>query len=340
MRHRTLVLGCLAVGGLGFAGCSDGPTQPGSSLDPPDSHPQLAVTSNSWIAWPSTRQARYGMAAGKIDQIVYVAGGWTLNFFARSRVDAFDLATKTWRQVRSMPSGRSELNGATPIDRKLYVTGGISSGDPATKPQRSRKNLFVYDVATDTWSRKADMPAASCGSRGAQGAIDGQLYVYVPCPAGAGGVEALYGYDPATNVWRTLTGPPHGHSFGAGGVINGKFYLVSGSGQSGLSRELDVYDPVTDTWSSGSPLPADLREFVAGAIVRGKLYVVGGVEGSAQTIVGTLEEYDPATDEWTRRPPMPTPRFRSAAAVAGGKLMVIGGFDGRNVRTTVEAYVP
>jgi N-acetylneuraminic acid mutarotase len=170
------------------------------------------------------------------------------DLFARSRVDAYNVVTKTWTQVKSMPGSRVEPHGATPINGKLYVAGGMTMGDPATEPQRQRRTLYVYDAATNTWSRKADVPALGCG-RGAQGAIGGQLYVYVPCVGGATVSDRFYQYDPATDHWRTLVPPPNRHVFGAAGVIQGKLYLVSGNGSGGLSRSLDVYDPTTQAWS-------------------------------------------------------------------------------------------
>jgi hypothetical protein len=50
------------------------------------------------------------------------------------------------------------------------------------------KTLFVYDPATNAWSRKADLPQAVCGVEGrlggvAQGVISGKLHVYVNCYA-------------------------------------------------------------------------------------------------------------------------------------------------------------
>jgi N-acetylneuraminic acid mutarotase len=88
------------------------------------------------------------------------------------------------------------------------------------------------------------------------------------------------------------------------------------------------------------PLPAELRDLVAGAVLQDKLYVGGGL-GDGVGAVGTLEEYDPVTDDWVRRPSMPTPRSRAAAVAAGARLMVIGGVDRTGqISRIVEAYVP
>ena len=55
----------------------------------------------------------------------------------------------------------------------------------------------------------------------------------------------------------------------------------------------------------------------------GKLYVFGGWDGAR--FVATVYEYDPGRDAWTARTPMPTARGFAGAAVAGGKVYVVGG---------------
>src|SRR5437879_13859011 len=66
-------------------------------------------------------------------------------------------------------------------------------------------------------------------------------------------------------------------------------------------------------------------------------FVIGGFGANAEA-VATVEVYDPVTDRWEVRMPLPAPTHHLAAAVAGGRLFVAGGYSGR-VRWTPLAAV-
>ena len=90
--------------------------------------------------------------------------------------------------------------------------------------------------------------------------------------------------------------------------------------------KLDVYDPATDTWSTGAPLPT-AREHLASCAIDGKFIVVGGWIGPANHASHAAEQYDPATDTWTALPDLPTGRGGLEAIDVDGVCRVIGGED-------------
>merc|ERR1719203_1934684 len=57
-----------------------------------------------------------------------------------------------------------------------------------------------------------------------------------------------------------------------------------------------------------------------------RIYVIGGAQNNQA--LDTVECYDPEACQWSQLPPMPTPRSDLAATVIGGKLYVMGGYDG------------
>ena len=116
-------------------------------------------------------------------------------------------------------------------------------------------------------------------------------------------------------------------------ATGGKLYTIAGavyetgSGQVQRAWYLDVveiYDPDTGSWTTGTPLPT-ARSSAAVAAINGKIFVAGGFNGE---ILGTLDIYDPVTDTWSRGADMPVARSDASAVAAGGKLYVIGGTDG------------
>ena len=62
-------------------------------------------------------------------------------------------------------------------------------------------------------------------------------------------------------------------------VINGKLYLAGGTaaGYANFS-DLEIYDPVTNSWSKGPSLSNPLTS-AAGVALNGKFYVLGGYVG-------------------------------------------------------------
>ena len=89
--------------------------------------------------------------------------------------------------------------------------------------------------------------------------------------------------------------------------------------------DVDVYSPVTDTWSTA---PADMptaRAAMYGAAARGgTVYVVGGwapVPGQ----LTTNEAYKVASDVWSTKAAMSSPRAEMGVVSHGGRIYTLGG---------------
>lgn len=77
-------------------------------------------------------------------------------------------------------------------------------------------------------------------------------------------------------------------------------------------------------WQAHAPLPEPRTE-VAGAAFRGGVAVVGGylADGSS---TARADLYRPSSDTWARLPDLPIRVNHAAAAAAGGRLYVVGGY--------------
>jgi N-acetylneuraminic acid mutarotase len=202
--------------------------------------------------------------------------------------------------------------------------------------------LFVYNPATDSWSKRADLPVLS--SRGAAVAIGGKLYVYTPQNQTTDHWPMLHRYDPATNVWTKLARPPRSAQGPAAAVLDGKLHLAGGWTYNGASNKLDVYDPLKNDWATKASMPT-ARFDVAGAVAAGGLlsqrfYVMGGVATPASSFeLTTVESYNPLSDTWTTGPRLRTPRRGLGAATAGGTIYALGGANHhQSYLRTNEAY--
>lgn len=63
------------------------------------------------------------------------------------------------------------------------------------------------------------------------------------------------------------------------GVIDGKIYVVGGSVGSSELATLEMYDPTTNSWTTGLEAMPTARFRATAGVVDGKLYVTGGELG-------------------------------------------------------------
>jgi N-acetylneuraminic acid mutarotase len=221
----------------------------------------------------------------------------------------------------------------------------------------------AYNPATDTWSLKAPMPT----SRDSFGVAVYQNKIY--CIGGESvsateshAINANEVYDTETDSWQTKTSIPTARYDIEASVVDEKFYLIGGIESSSITRlilgnfqieqcmnesaKVEVYDPVTDTWTTGSPIPTAVGGY-ASAVVDGKVYVISGSENeSAKTNLTQI--YDPKTDKWSFGAPIPMSVTAAAAgAITGEKaakaIYVIGGANAKyplNGQVTNQVYFP
>jgi N-acetylneuraminic acid mutarotase len=177
-------------------------------------------------------------------------------------------------------------------------------------------------------------------------ALGGKLYLLLGYPA-----YSIDSYDPATNAWTTLRSVAPRAEVPAV-QIGGKIYLSGGCVSSDCnatpSALLEIYDPATNSVTTGTAMSATRFGHAAGAI-NGKLYVAGGSVKCPPCfpLAANTEVYDPSTNAWTPLAPIPTKREFPASAVLGSKLYVMGGFQRSAAypapgtpSSVVEAYDP
>jgi len=362
LRHRISLHHLAVLGAMGFVACAEDSTGPSPTDDLAQAVSQ-AVASGHWIRradmWSVERWdlalAAVPNAAG--ESIVYAIGGRSATGAPLGKVMAYNVATNTWTLKRSLPVPLQAPNQAAVIKNKIYVSGGCQTVSCSYDPPSSR--LYVYDPATDTWTRKQDMPGVRdvsgellfSGTSGVSGVIAGQLYTLSQCYYGDSPQfyecrpSLFFRYNPASDRWTALPRPSA--TYTAGGVIEGKFYVVGGvrdpySGQ--LTMRTEVYDPATNRWTPKAPPPEGLGSLGASTVLEGELYVIGGrlvhpPDGPIDTL-RTVRAYNPGTNAWTTKAPLPNPGWRFAATKVfldgEARIEIVGGSrPGNNVQ-----YVP
>ena len=251
----------------------------------------------------------------------------------------YDPVTDSWSLKAVDPVLRGET-AAGVINNKIYVAEGWGGqyGSDSNVPLTA---LEIYDPATDSWT--AGAPSLVARGLSATAVIGGKLYIAGGTASGYANFANLEIYDPLTNSWSMGPPLPNQLTSAGGAALAGKFYVVGGyAGPSAYNQQITasvhVYDPVSNTWSAGTPMPTPRASMVVG-VIAGKLYITGG---SSDGTDNPVMVYDPITDSWSSAAAEPTRRANAAAAVVDVTLFVAGGTDNStgHQTSTAEAFTP
>ena len=114
-------------------------------------------------------------------------------------------------------------------------------------------------------------------------------------------------------------------------AISDKVYVLGGFTQANrIITAVQVFDPITCTWSMGPPLPKPIHHANA-AVALGRIYVLGSLQTVSFAALPDVWSWDPMTQTaWTTKAPMPagTERGSAVTGVIDGKIYVAGGFRG------------
>jgi N-acetylneuraminic acid mutarotase len=181
---------------------------------------------------------------------------------------------------------------------------------------------FTGPASADSGSWSTQAPSGLKRQEVSYVQVGGKLYL-------AGGKSTVQQvYDPATNTWSTVAPLPFPPSLDhiQTAAVDGKIYYIGGitSWPNTSVGDVYVYDPATDTVTSGAPMPAG-RDRGAGGVAayNGKIYIAGGVHDG--TTVAWFDVYDPATDTWASLPDLPHRRDHFQAAIVNDRFWAIGG---------------
>lgn len=207
-----------------------------------------------------------------------------------------------WTKRADFAGSTKGIYGTAPfvIGQKIYLTGGVNGADNARVSW-----LWEYDVATDAWTKRKDVPGAARFNM-AGFATEGKGYV-VFGTSGWGLSEsdypeksATYQYDPSANTWSKKTdfpAKPRGSNiadrFYNGTVLtfNGRPFVGGGGGSNTVWVDWFEYKPATNTWGKR----ADNKNYQTGNFQ----FSVGNVGYLFKRGAASSSIYDAATDTWT-----------------------------------------
>ena len=336
---------CKAITAMG-GGIPSGYMIAGTTATAPSGFTYVGRTDNeSWATKvPMPVKKIYPIVAA-CNSKIYVIGGRAISgtggtilgggsAYTTNNVDEYNPVTDSWSVKTNMLTPRWGMMSGV-VGTKIYAIGG---GGGLTKNE-------AFDCVAYSWAPKADMPTGRY--IGASAVVNGKIYVM-------GGYNSVTSSYPVKNEvytpdsgWGTETDIPLANTNFSASAIGKYIYAIGGSTWLNVVKR---YDTENRTWLDMTNMPTARRNLTT-AVVNGKIYAIGGYKGgtaaadlvSSNNNLNTNEEYDPAsgaTGTWTSKAPMPTPRRDMVADVVGGKIYVIGGWDGANYFNTNEMYDP
>ena len=227
-----------------------------------------SISSAKWTKKADMPIALFMVSASDVNGKIYIIG--TDVNRSLMTVLEYDPVTDKWMSKSdAIATGNFSLStGSSSIcamNGKIYVFGGVSSDG------KILSTVEEYDPATNTWTKKADMPTPRYVF--STSAVDGKIYAI----GGMGGTNSINDvdvkilstveeYDPAADTWTKKADAPMARVMFSTSVVNGKIYTIGGMDSLlllGASEERDLENVTTGTF-----------------------------------VKGIVEEYDPKVDKW------------------------------------------
>eukprot|EP00041_Stephanoeca_diplocostata_P026390 m.711648 g.711648 ORF g.711648 m.711648 type:complete len:413 (-) comp22953_c0_seq5:3761-4999(-) len=268
---------------------------------------------SSWMQAPPLPSAVGEVAAVIVNQSLYVFGeGSDFTF-------KYDLLRRTWSTSEPARPYPGHHHSIVAFDSKILLVGGFQ--DPCAVPTCIGQ-VQEYDTVSQTWSVKSPIPWRAEGS---VVAVRIGTFVYA-----CGGLmrpgHGLEGSNPSDcyavdisssvdEVWTRRANLLHGVDHAACATDGRKMYVFGGRhvGRNIVAPGMDytqIYDPSTDSWSYGEPMPIPRGGMGAAVFVNGYFVIAGGetTSSASATIDGVYPQtmlYKPATRQWSSATRMP-----------------------------------
>ncbi len=201
------------------------------------------------------------------------------------------------------------------------------------------RKLFVYDIATDSWSEEASDPPPFDSDYGVSMAYDGARYIYW---TQGQGTARFYRFDTqgtAGTKWGILGNIPAALSYGADIVIKNDYIYAQGGGN-GL--KFYRYGPLSGTPVWSDPAVADLP---AGALIYNDGFLVDGGGNllyacRGGNVVGCYS-YSISGNTWSAIADAPAQIYTGGAGATDGaeKMFVIAGAGTNTFSNGLYSYV-
>lgn len=277
--------------------------------------PPANVSAASWRLTSNTGPTLSELPSARIDDAIYVAGGFSSGFFSGRELWRYQPATNIWTRLQDMPGPRDH-GMMVGFAGSLYFLGGFINGGNGGIPE---PNNWRYDPQTDQWIILTSMPQA----RAAGGAAVIGQHIYV---AGGDISQLIHRYSVADDSWEVFNvSDSFDRDHSAAVAFQGELWLMGGREGSGRANTgVYIFDPVTGSGRQG-PAMTTARSGFAAAVVGDRIVVTGGENFIPPSVVGVTEAFNPQTNSWQSVASLPIPVHGVSGTVFDGDFYVMLG---------------
>lgn len=251
-----------------------------------------------------------------------------------------------------IPLTRTGLSCYSPGDRRWPKTRSFSVTALACAVLTGFLAGSSEGAAQSGWSEVAPLPAPVSNNAVAAVSAGGRDLVLsvlgLDTTRHYSGIhDRAFLYDLSADRWEEVQSPGTGRLAGSAEGVRGRIYLFSGytvaaDGSERTLPDVDIFDPLSGTWSSGAPIPVPADDAVSGVWRDSLIFLISGWRDRDN--VTAVQIYDPFTDTWQAATPIPGPAvFGHAGAIAGDAIVYIDGVrtatDQPRFRLSAASYI-
>lgn len=258
-----------------------------------------------------------------------------------SSTDTAALGSGSWNLTGKMRYGRWGETATLLPDGHVLVAGGGGSED---RVESASAELF--DPISGRWTETGSLHGPRGQGHSATLLPDGKVLVAGGDEVGSGhlpqsGAEL---YDPDTGTWTETGSMLVARSHHSATLLpDGKVIVAGGTvyfnGDWRASKQAELYDPATGTWTSTGSMTIGRRTPTAALLPDGGVLVAGGADTDTPDRQ-SAELYDPHVGTWTAAPSFTgAGACRIAAPLLGAEVLVVCA-EANGVRTSAAVYDP
>jgi N-acetylneuraminic acid mutarotase len=296
--------------------------------------PRSAAAESDWQKLPDMPVGKWEPGTVVFDDKLYVFGGYTEGVRSSKISHVFDPKDGSWTRIQDLPSAISHMNMV--LDgRTVWFAGGFKDGYKG----HTIAEVWNYDIDKDRYTAAPLLPETRGG--GGLALVDRKLH-YVGGNKADRDTDApdhwvldLEAWAKGSAQWKNAAPMAVPRNQFSTVTFEGKIYAIGGQFHHDSMQldqpRVDIYDPQSDSWHDGPPLPKGHSHAEGATFVHGnRIYMVGGhttPEGGKKALDPDILALAPG-GSWELVGKLPAPLSSPAAAIIEGRLYVAGGFDG------------
>lgn len=273
--------------------------------------------------------------AAKLGTRLFVYGGHTgdahayVNEDQNNKLLVLDLASEkpTWTELSS--NERLQGLGMVAYNNEVIIVGGFTALNHKGEKQNLKSQTYVraFDVEKKSWCNLPDLPEPRSSHDSAL--IGSKLYVVGGWNMQGTGEDTqwhttAWSLDLAASdpQWTKIADPPFARRAVATVAHDGKLFVIGGMNENGgPTKDVEIYDPQTDTWEDAAAIQGEkpMAGFgAAGWSINGTLIITSHE--------GDLERWDPSSKSWVAIGKTKEARFfNRLLPITSKQLLSIGG---------------